>query len=468
MRLAPFVIVSLVFACGLAPVANAGSGEKMYKEFVAKGQLYGDERWQNYVRDIGERLLAHTEDAGKEYHFHVLDGDQVNAFATGDAYIFVSRGLLVFLESEAQLAAVIGHEIGHVVGNHMRRRRVTDIAGKSIGAIAAIATGRGELMRDVANPITTLLVSGYGREMELEADRLGGEIMARAGYDPQSIIDTVWVLKDQQVFSKRVAGKAPTYHGLSASHPRNDRRLHEAVAYARNLQVEQTADPIEPIGDFWALLDGLTFGDEAASGLVRDETYFHGGLRVVVAFPKGWQVSAPQSQVTGRAPGGKSVASITVTRHEAVKRRTPEEYVTKVLMRDDVTEGEEREINGAQAFVGEIDTSESNVALQLIGVIYLRQDVFLFKGECGPQGDPAKFREQFEETLAGLRPMTAADVQLANSRHVKVLVAEPGQTYASLAQQTTLKTYPEEMLRLINADFPNGEPRAGDYVKIVR
>ena len=89
-------------------------------------------------------------------------------------------------------------------------------------------------------------------------------------------------------------------------------------------------------------------------------------------------------------------------------------------------------------------------------------------GECGPQGDPAKFREQFEETLAGLRPMTAADVQLANSRHVKVLVAEPGQTYASLAQQTTLKSYPEEMLRLINADFPNGEPRAGDYVKIVR
>lgn len=461
MRFAAFVALLL---CVATVPAHAGAGEKMYKEFVTKGQLYGDERWQRYVRELGERLLQHTSDAGKEYHFHVLDGDQVNAFATGDAYIFVSRGLLAFLESEDQLAAVVGHEIGHVVGHHMRRRRVTDIAGKSIGAIAAIATGRSELMRDVANPLTTLLTSGYGREMELEADRLGGEIMARAGYDPQAIIDTVWVLKDQQVFSKKVAGRAPSYHGLSASHPRNDRRLHEAVAYARGLSVDE---PAEPLGDFWDLIDGLTFGDEVATGLVRDETYYHGGLRVVMEFPQGWQVSAPQSQVIGRAPGGKAEGSITVTRHEKARRKSPQEYITDVLMRDDVASGEERQINGAEAYVGVIDTSESNVPLQLIAVIYLRQDVFLFKGECGPQGDAEQFREHFEETLAGLRPMTAEDVQLANSRHIKVIVAEPGQTYASLAEETTLKNYPEEMLRLMNADYPNGEPRAGDYVKVV-
>lgn len=452
--------------CVLASPASAGAGEKMYKEFVAKGQLYGDERWQKYVRDLGEQLLQHTPDAGKEYHFHVLDGDQVNAFATGDAYIFVSRGLLVFLNSEDQLAAVIGHEIGHVVGRHMRRRRVTNIAGKSIGAIAAIATGRGELMRDVANPITSLLVSGYGREMELEADRLGAEIMARAGYDPQAIIDAVWVLKDQQIFSKQVAGRAPTYHGLSASHPKNDRRLHEAVAYARRLSREDRI--AEPINDFWDLLDGLAFGDDAADGLVRDETYYHGGLRVVVKFPQGWRVSAPQAQVIGKAPGGQSADSITVTRHEFAKRKSPQEYVTEVLMRDDVTHGEERQINGNDAYVGEIDTSESNVSLQLIGVIYLRKDVFLFKGECGPQGDPQQFREHFEQTLAKLRPMTAEDVKLANSRHIEVIVAKPGQTYATLAEQTTLKNFPEETLRLINANYPNGEPRAGDPVKIVK
>ena len=457
----------LAIALGLLafPAGAAGAGEKMYREFVEEGQIYADERWQRYVRDIGARLLRHTTDAEREYHFHVLDGDEVNAFATGDAYIFVSRGLLAYLESEDQLAAVIGHEIGHVVGRHMRKRRLTNISGKLVGLAAAMATGRGELMRDVANPLTTLLVSGYGREMELEADQLGGEFMALAGYNPESIIETVWVLKDQQVFSKQVAAKAPTYHGLTASHPRNDRRLHAAVEYARGMAPGETA---EPLGDFWTLMDGLVYGDEASEGSVRDETYYHGGLRVVMPFPEGWSVTAPQTQVVGVAPGGKAEATITVTRHEMVKRRTPEEYVVKVLQRDDVEDGRELEINGAPAFIGEIDTSESNAQLQLIAVLYLRQDVFLLKGECGPQGDLERFRAQFEETLAALRPMTSDDVQELNSRRIEVVVAEPGATYADLATQTSLRSHPVETLRLLNADYPNGEPRAGDYVKLVK
>ena len=461
MRPGKFVAVVLAFA---TLAAHAGTGEKMYKEFVAKNQIYPDERWQEYVREIGARLLEQTADRRRKYHFHVLDNDQVNAFATGDAYIFVSRGLLAFIETEDQLAAVIGHEIGHVVGRHIRKRRVTDIAGKSIGLTAAILTGRGELMRDVSNPLTALLVSGYGREMELEADRLGGEFMARAGYDAKAIIDTVWVLKDQQLFSKRVAVKPVTYHGLNASHPRNDRRLHDAVAYARSLSTDEFRDPVD---DIWSLLDGLVFGDEASEGLVRDGTYYHGGLRIVVKFPDQWAVTAPKTRVTGTAPGGKAEGVITLARHESVRRKSPEEYVTDVLQRDDVV-GEELEINDMPAYIGEIDTSESNVQLQLIAVLYRGTDVFLFKGECGPQGDPKQFRERFRETVAGLRPMVAEDLQIANSQRIEVIVAEPGQTYASLAEDTSLRSDPEEMLRLMNADYPNGEPRAGDFIKIVR
>ena len=452
---------ALVFSAG---VANAGAGEDLLEEYVADNQLYPDERWQRYVRDIGERLLAHTPDSGKEYHFHVVDGDNVNAFATGDAYIFVSRGLLAFLNSEDQLAAVIGHEIAHVVARHSRKRRTSQIAGKSIGMIAALTTGRGELYSDVANPMTQLIVSGYGREMELEADQLGGEYMARAGYDPQAIIDTVWVLKDQAVFSKQVAGKAPSYHGLFASHPRNDQRLHAAVAHARGIATESY---MPPVGDFWTLMDGLVFGDEAAKGLVQDETYYDSSLRVVIEFPEGWQVKAPKAQVTARAPGGEAEGTITVARHEFVKRKSPEEYVTEVLGRDDVANGEELEISGSQAFVAELPTGESDAQLQLIAVLYRRQNVFLFKGECGPQGDPARLREQFRQTVEKLRQMNADDLRLANSQRIEVRVAEPGQTYAQLAHDSSL-SFAEDTLRLMNADYPHGEPTAGDYLKVVR
>lgn len=465
MRPAPFIaapfIVVAVFA---AHLGHAGAGEKLYKEFVASNQLYPDERLQQYVSDIGERLLAYTPDAGKEYRFVVLDNDQVNAFATGDAHIFVSRGLLAFLQSEDELAAVIGHEIGHEVAHHVRRRKVTDIAGKSAGLIAAVLTGRGELMRDVANPLTTLAVAGFGREMELEADQLGGEYMARAGYDTQAIIASVWVLKDQQTFAKQVS-KAPTsYHGLYRSHPRNDKRLHEAVNRARSFSAHELA---EPVGDFFGIINGLTFGDEAAGGMVKDETFYHGGLRVVLTFPEGWSVDMPGTQVVGQAPGGKADATITFSKQEPVRRKSPEEYVTDVLMRDDVT-GEETEIGEAEAYVGEIDVGESDTKLALIAVLYRNRDVYVFRGECGPKGDPESFREQFMATVEGLRPMTVEDLKLANNNRIEVIVAEPDQTYADLAARTSIKQHAVEVLRLLNADYPNGEPTAGDYIKVVR
>ena len=362
------------------------------------------------------------------------------------------------------MAAVVGHEIGHVVARHMRKRRITELTGKSIGLISAIATGRGELMRDVMDPFTTILVSGYGREMELEADRLGGEYMARAGYDPQAIIASVWVLKDQQTFAKQVSNAPTSYHGLFRSHPRNDKRLHEAVNHAYSVSSGELA---EPVGDFWEAINGLTFGDEVAGGLVKDETFLHGGLRIVLPFPEGWRVATPGSQVVGEAPGGKAEASITFSKQEPVRRKSPEEYVTDVLRRDDVS-GEEIEIDGNEAFLGEIDVGESDTQVGLIAVLYRNRDVYVFRGECGPKGDPERFREQFMATIEGLRPMTPEDLKLANSRRIEVVVAEPDQSYADLATQTSIKQYPVETLRLLNADYPNGEPTAGDYVKVIR
>lgn len=476
---------TLLFAVFVAlPLASApawgGAGEKMYKDFQEKGQIYADERWQRYVQDIGERLLASAPKRGEDYHFrsltnstgdgtdfrfYVTDSEQVNAFTTGDPYVFISRGLLPFMESEEQLAAVIGHEIGHVIGRHMTKQRLANLTGKALGLAGSLLTARPELRRDVSNPLTNLLLSGHGRERELEADRIGGELMAHAGYNPDAIIDAVWALKDHQMFSKKVARKRVSYHGVFASHPRNDLRLHQAVAYARTLAKGELA---EPTGDFWTLMDGLAYGDEAAGGLVRDGSFYHSGLRIVVQFPAGWALSANRSRVRGQAPGGGVEGFVTVAHHAHVKRTSPRKYVTKVLKRDDLLRGEDLQINGQPAFIGELDTGESNVQLQLIAVLYRGRNVFLFKGECGEQGDPARFREEFRSVVDGLRGMTEQDARVANTRRVEVLVATPGLTYAKLAEDTTLREYAVETLRLLNADYPNGEPRPGDYIKVVK
>ena len=460
----PVVLIAL--ACALSPALakEPATGKEAYARFVEDNRIYPDERLAQYVRDIAARLLPHAADRGRDYRFHVIDVDGVNAAAYPDGHIFFHRGLFAYLNSEAQLAAVVGHEIAHVAARHGRSARTKRVAGKTLGVLAAIATGRGELLYDVADPLTALLASGYGRENELEADRLGGEYMARAGYDPQAVIDTVWALKDQQVFSREVAGRKPTYHGVFASHPRGDRRLHAAVAYARGAAAENYA---EPVGDYWKMIDGLRFGDDAEQGLAKDHIYYHGGLRVVIDFPAGWKVRTPKMQVIARAPGGNAEGAISVALHAYDEDTTPEEYVFDVLGRDDV-QGEETEINGNPAYVGEVDTSESTVLLQLLAVIYHRERVFFFKGECGPQGDPDKLRARFLETLEKLRSMTAEDLEIANQKRIRVIVAEPGQTYAQLAADSAIESHAEQTLRLMNADYPHGEPTAGDYVKTVK
>ena len=457
------VAVATAFALA-AFGALASPGSKMVKELEENGGFYDDERWQRYVREIGERLLAHSPDRGTKYHFYVLDGAILNAMAMPESHIFVSRGLIAYVRSEDELASVIGHEIAHITARHIRKRRLTDLLGKSVGIVSAIATGRGEL-NQLSNRLTSVVSSGYGREMELEADRLGAEYMARAGYNPAAVMDMLHVLMDQHLFDRQVAGRSTGYHGLFASHPKQDKRLHDAVTYSQQFLPDEL---VEPVGDFWSLMNGLVYGDEAARGLVRDSTYYHSALRVVIEFPDKWQVGYSSSRVNGVAPGGAGVATISVMRHQPVKRKTPAKYVIDVLKRDDVTTGGEVEINGNEAYIGEVDTSSSNVQLGLIGVLYHRKDVFFFKGECGPNGDPQAFRQEFRATMNALRPMTQDDLKVANSQRIEVIVAKPGQTYAELAHNSPISEFPEETLRLLNGDHPNGEPRAGDYIKVVR
>ncbi len=455
------LLITILFATTGA--TGAGAGKKMYDEFVENGQIYPHDGWQEYVASLGQRLLQHAPGTAEKYRFVVLDNAQINAFATPDAFIFVNRGLLAFLSSEEQLAAVIGHEIGHVVGEHARRRKMANLLGKTAGIAAAMVTGRGELY-DVSNVATTTLLSGYGREMELEADRYGAEFLARSGYNPLAMIEVVQVLKDQELFSKQVANLPSTYHGLFSSHPKNDKRLHEVVTYAQSQLPDRVT---EQVGDFWSLIDGLAYGDEAAAGLVRGQTFYHGGLRIAVDFPDNWTVTNTRSQVVGKAPGGKKEAQISVARHEPVKRTSPKEYVVDVLKRDDVVSGAEVDLNGLKNYVGELEVEGSETQLALIGIIYRGKHVFLFRGEAGPNIDVDAFRSVFVETLKTLRGMTAADVHMANTRRVKVLVANPHDTYAKLASRTAIRRYPEESLRLLNGGHPNGEPRAGDFVKIV-
>jgi len=458
-------LLGLLAVVACLPAWGAGPGEKMYQEFLEKDQLYADEEWQAYVNEIGQRLLAVSPDAGKEYHFYVLDNPVVNAFALPDGYIFINRGLIAYLRSEDELAGVIGHEIGHVVGNHARRGNQMAALSRVAGFIGAVMTGAGQLY-DLSNTAAATLRSGYGREFELEADAYGAEFLAAAGYNSMAMIDTLHVLKDHSLFARNVQNQPTVYHGLYASHPKNDRRLYEAV---QTSQGKVTPVLRESERDFWEMIDGLVFGDEAATGLIKGETYYNGGLRVVFSFPDGWVVRNTAAEIIGQAPQGSSGAFISAQRLNPPEgEQTPEQFVTETLKRDDLRDGESREINGYPAYVGNIEVADGSARQRKLAVIFKDGGVYLFKGEVGPSGSAEQFEADWEATLASFRAMTAADLRDANNQRIRVRIARPEDTYATLAQQVSIKGHPEETLRVINGHHPVGEPRAGDPIKIVQ
>ncbi len=200
---------------------------------------------QNYVNEIGQKLARKSHRPQLDYHFTVVDSPEVNAFALPGGHIYVTRGILAYLNSEAELAAVLGHEIGHVTARHSVQQYSAATAANVAAAVGGLVAGifvpqlGGQLAQGVQSLLGvtgSALLSGYGRSHELEADRLGAEYLARSGYDPQAMIKVISVLKNQELFDIEAAkqeGREPRrYHGIFATHPDNDTRLQEVVGEA--------------------------------------------------------------------------------------------------------------------------------------------------------------------------------------------------------------------------------------------
>jgi len=444
---------------------HAGPGAEIYNEFVEKEIIYPDQEWQDYVTEVGERVLAQTPHAGRNYTFTVTDQSFVNAFATPDAYIFVTRGILAYFNNEDELAAVLGHEIGHVVGQHSKRTNSRARLGTLLGWLGTFATGT-TATYGLANTLTAATLAGYGREHELESDELGAQWIAMAGYNPRAQIDAIQILRDHSDFRQQVFNEPTVYHGILGSHPAHQKRLHELVQQSQHLFPDELA---EPERDYHDMLDGLRYGDDTAAGVVKDGVYYHGLLRLAIKFPEGWDVVAMPKEVFARPKRGGEDAKIGIRPlAQPDEVQTPQEYLTKTLRRDDLEEGEEIQVGPYTGYMASIKITDEKTASRKIAIIYKDGGVYSVEGELAQNGDVEAFEQAFRDTVMSFRAMTAADLRLINNQKIQVVVAEPGQTYAMLAQGVPLKAHAEETLRVLNGHHPRGEPRAGDYVKVIQ
>jgi predicted Zn-dependent protease len=266
-----------------------------------------------YVDRVGQELARKSHRSHLDYSFTVLDTPEINAFALPGGYIYITRGIMAYLDSEAELAGVLGHEIGHVTARHSVRQQSGQMASGILSILLTAVTGQSAI-GDISQQIGTGLVRGYGREHELEADRLGAEYLHRTGYDPETMLEVIGVLKDQEVYETAIAkkeGREPnTYHGVFSTHPRNDDRLKTVVRAAKKLSSKTYRDNNQPV--YHGLIEGMTWGPSPEQGIVKDNRFAHPELRFALQLPAGWRVRNNTDYLMARDMASGAVVQIGV------------------------------------------------------------------------------------------------------------------------------------------------------------
>lgn len=439
-------------------------GRQASEQVAQQMSMLKDPKWQAYVQRIGEQLAAQSHRSNIPYQFKVVDSPDINAFALPGGHVYINRGLLIYLNSEAQMAAVLGHEIGHVTARHGVRQQSMAMGTGLIGQLITIGTGM-PAAGDLSNMLGTAMVRGYGREMELEADGLGAEYLARTGYQPNSVLDVIGALKDQDSYSKQRAqaqGKqVESYHGLFATHPTHDQRLQQVVAQAASLSTGST----QRVGrdDYLKMLDGMIYGDSPEQGIIRDQRFLHSDLNMVLDYPTGWVIINRPDVLLAHTPDEQGFIALTMEnlRNTSV---TAEQLLRSRVGNQRLTQDQAFSGTGYQGFMATIPGDNA----RRVAAIVRGDQAFLFIGAFRGRGPLERYDQQFVQTIRSFRPMTGADKKNAEPLRIRLVRARQGDTYARLAQDSPLGEEAEARLRLLNAQWPEGQPQAGQWLKVVR
>ncbi len=432
---------------------------KIRKQYGA----YDNAALQAYVQRVGEQVAANSDRRNLVYRFTVLDSSEVNAFALPGGYIYITRGILAYLNSEAELAAVLGHEAGHVNARHA----VKQYTRATATGLAISIIGGGQAGQQLLGVLGNAILSGYGRDDELQADHLGATYIGRTGYDPQAMLGVMTVLKNQEEGEKKRAaaeGREPhIYHGVFASHPSADKRLQEVIAEAGNARTGANAR----VGheEYLKQIDGMVFGDGGHDGVRRGSAFYHRDLNIGVNFPNGWRLENTPGAVNAYAPGKEALIQMVVD--DLNKHVTPQEYLHTHIKANGFAD--ERPVDGS-ALASTAATARLNTPFGArntrVMVLIQHNRAFMLFGTAKDDDTFRRLDPAFLATARSVHALADNERKIAGGLHLRLIKAQPGDTFAVLAKRSPVSDYAELALRLIN-DKLNGEPTPGETIKMV-
>jgi len=430
---------------------------------AAEYGLYPDTALARYVESVGQRLARVSERPDLQWHFRVLDSPVVNAFAMPGGYIFVTRGILAALNSEAQLAGVLGHEIGHVTARHSARQITQQqLAGLGLGLGTALIGGF-DRYAGMAQQGLGLLFLKFSRADETQADELGVRYSARAGYDPREIPATYAMLRR---LSQRQGGSIPTF---LSTHPDPGDRETRTRALAQQAVSGRSTGLAVRREDYKKRLAGLVYGDDPRQGYLEGTRFYDPGKWFLVDFPAGWRVSHSRSAVTAQSAQGEAGVQLTVVSWSG---SDPTQYVAALRQQGRIASytGEFERIAGYPAWLGTVSAPDAQGAPQPVLAAWIgREKGSLFQLLGGPAGDAAT-RTRFVECARSFRDLRDPQKLGVEPARLAVRSAPAGLTLGAwLARSPEGRlAAPAAEVAWLNGLEEAAVPAAGDLLKLPR
>ena len=472
-RLAVLALAVLgVFGCATNPVSGNREfslvssaqeeqiGREGYSAVVSEFGTYSDAELQTLVETVGTKVAKVSHLPNLAWKFTLLDDPSVNAFAMPGGYIYVTRGIVAHLNSEAQLAGVLGHEVGHVTARHSAQRITQQqLAGLGLG-LAGIFSETFARYSQAAQTALGLMFLKYGRDDENQADDLGVQYATAAGYDPREIPATYHMLAR---VGAREGQRLPTFlstHPDPGSREERTRGLAEKAAAGKTgLVVRERAYVQE--------LDRVAFGKDPRQGYFEGARYYNPDLRFQMSFPEGWKTLDSKSAVLAASADQTAQMQVTLAAKSAL---SPSAFVAELQRTGRIASasGNSETVGGQAAWVGRITVPTNQGTATTLVAAFVRKSadvMFQVLGKTPEAGDYAE--GQVLAAARSIRDLIDPARLNVEPDRVKVTAAPRAGDFLGLVQSLGPQAIGiEETATLNNAD--TSQPvQAGELIKIV-
>lgn len=461
----------LVGGCGTgdeAPISDAERriGQESHQQLLDElgGPYDGDEAI--YLRTIGEKI-AQSAGLGGQCRFTLVNSDVVNAFAVPGCYIYVTRGLVSIVNSEAELASVLAHEVGHIAANHSDRQQRGSVF-RNLGVIAVSVLTGSERLSGIASAAAGYFTLRYSRKHEYEADDLGLSYLREAGYDPYASADMLAALGQHTNFLTKTRGRdeARSIPEWALTHPLTQNRVDRARENAASTGLGPDQLP-ENEAAYLRTVDGLLYGDDPQQGFVIGRRFAHPIMRIAFEAPEGYSLTNSPQAILIEGPDGLRGEFAGGELRSGNLAAYSEGLLTSLLRNARVEIGQPQRaiVNGLRAMItpAMVRTQDGAVALTLAAYDAGDGKAYHFLVVTSPSAAP---QESLHSLFSSFRLISEAEARQLRPRRIEVVRVGQSNTVQSLVQRMA-SDHPVEHFLMLNGRQAADEFRAGELVKLV-